>query len=147
MVSLCLPLEKVAGMMYWRIAARCTTLRNMYDLHESQSLPGIIKNLYNLRIDTLLLVIIVCVVSKLWGLLFQRESIIVGNATGRISGTKKFVSLSSSRQISWTPGTSAPPHGMKCTMSILEERRVSQMSLVTRSIVGIFVLWKSQNLS
>jgi hypothetical protein len=71
---------KAAQMTYWRAATRGTTLRKMYDLYESQSILGALKNLFHLRGDSLAIVSVLCLVSALRGPLFQR-AVMVDSAT------------------------------------------------------------------
>ncbi|KAF1850625.1 uncharacterized protein K460DRAFT_372824 [Cucurbitaria berberidis CBS 394.84] len=82
-------LAKAAEATYWRAAARGTTLRNMYDLYEFHSLVGAINNLVRLRGNRLAVVTLLCLVSALRGPLFQRASVVVGNATWKTSGVQK----------------------------------------------------------
>lgn len=79
-------LAKAAEFTFWRATARGTTLREMYDLYESQSLLGAVNNLVRLRGDKLAVVAMLCLVSALRGPLFQRASVVVSNATRTTSG-------------------------------------------------------------
>jgi hypothetical protein len=67
---------KAAQMTYWRAATRGNTLRKMYDLYESQSILGALKNLFNLRGDGVAIVSVLCLVSALRGPLFQRAAMV-----------------------------------------------------------------------
>jgi len=80
---------KAAELTYWRAAARGTTLRRMYDLYGSQTIMGAIKNLFHLRGDRLSVVSVLCLVSALRGPLFQRASMVEGNATRMTVGTQE----------------------------------------------------------
>jgi hypothetical protein len=82
-------LADAAAITYWRVAARGTTLRNMYDLYESQSFLGAIKNLVHLRVNRLAVVSILCLVSALRGPLFQRASVVMSNVTRYTSGMQE----------------------------------------------------------
>lgn len=76
-------------MTYWRTAARGTTLRKMYDLYESQSILGALKNLFRLRGDRLAVVSVLCLVSALRGPLFQRASTVDGNTIRHTVGKQE----------------------------------------------------------
>jgi hypothetical protein len=80
---------KAAELTYWRTAARGTTLRKMYDLYESQSILGALKNLFCLRGDGLAIVSVLCLVSALRGPLFQRASMVDGNAVRHTVGKQE----------------------------------------------------------
>jgi hypothetical protein len=80
---------KAAEMTYWRTAARGTTLRKMYDLYESQTILGALKNLFHLRDDGLAIVSVLCLMSALRGPLFQRASMVDGNAVQHIVGKQE----------------------------------------------------------
>ncbi|USP81703.1 hypothetical protein yc1106_08977 [Curvularia clavata] len=82
-------LAKAAEMTYWRTAAQGTTLRKMYDLYESQSILGALKNLFYLRGDGLAVVSVLCFISALRGPLFQRASMVDGNAVQYIVGKQE----------------------------------------------------------
>jgi hypothetical protein len=80
---------KAAELTYWRTAAHGTTLRKMYDLYESQAILGALKNLFCLRGDGLAVVSVLCLVSALRGPLFQRASMVDGNAVRHIVGQQE----------------------------------------------------------
>jgi hypothetical protein len=80
---------KAAQMMYWRAATRGTTLREMYDLYESQSILGALKNLFHLRGDGLAVVSVLCLVSALRGPLFQRASTVDGATLQHVVGKQE----------------------------------------------------------
>jgi hypothetical protein len=80
---------KAAEVTYWRTAIRGTTLRKMYDLYESQSILGALKNLFRLRADGLAIVSVFCLVSALRGPLFQRASMVDSNAVQDIVGKQE----------------------------------------------------------
>jgi hypothetical protein len=80
---------KAAEMTYWRTAARGTTLREIYDLYESQSILGALKNLFCLRGDGLAVVSVLCLVLALRGPLFQRASMVDGSAIRHTVGTQE----------------------------------------------------------
>jgi hypothetical protein len=80
---------KAAQMTYWRAATRGTTLRKMYDLYESQSIFGALKNLFHLRGDSLAIVSVLCLVSALRGPLFQRASMVDGATLQRVVGKQE----------------------------------------------------------
>jgi hypothetical protein len=80
---------KAAEITFWRTAARGTTLRSMYDLYESQSILGAIKNLSCLRGDKLAVVSVLCLLSALRGPLFQRASMIDSNAVRNTTGKQE----------------------------------------------------------
>ncbi|KAF1979695.1 hypothetical protein BU23DRAFT_636905 [Bimuria novae-zelandiae CBS 107.79] len=61
----------------------------MYDLYESQSILGALKNLFRLRGDGLSVVSVLCLVSALRGPLFQRASMVDGNAVRHIVGKQE----------------------------------------------------------
>jgi hypothetical protein len=82
-------LSKAGEMTYWRTAARGTTLRKMYDLYESQAVLGALKNLFRLRGDGLAVVSLLCLVSALRGPLFQRASMVDGNAVRHVVGMQE----------------------------------------------------------
>jgi hypothetical protein len=77
---------KAAELTYWRTAARGTTLRKMYDLYESQAIFGALNNLFCLRGNGLAFVSVLCLVSALRGPLFQRASMVDGNAVRHTVG-------------------------------------------------------------
>lgn len=79
-------LAKAAEITFWRRAARGTTLRDMYNLYESQSILGALKNILSLRGDKLAAVSLLCLVSALRGPLFQRASTIDGDAMLNTTG-------------------------------------------------------------
>jgi hypothetical protein len=79
-------LAKAAEKTFWTAVARGTTLRNMYDLYESQSFIGALVNLAYGRGNKLAVVSVLCVVSALRGPLFQRASVVVSNALLNTSG-------------------------------------------------------------
>jgi hypothetical protein len=81
---------RAAEMTYCRSAARGTTLRKLYDLYESQSILGALKNLFRLRGDGLAIVSVLCFVSALRGPLFQRASMVDGNAVRNTVGKQEF---------------------------------------------------------
>ena len=80
---------KAAEMTYWRAAVRGTTIRRMFDMYESQSILGALKNLFRLRCNSLAIVSVLCLVSALRGPLFQRASIVDGNAVQHIVGKQE----------------------------------------------------------
>ncbi|KAH5581680.1 hypothetical protein HBI24_130090 [Parastagonospora nodorum] len=80
-------LAKAAEITFWRRAARGTTLRSMYNLYEFQSILGALKNILCLRGDKLAAVSVLCLVSALRGPLFQRASMIDGNAMLNTTGS------------------------------------------------------------
>jgi hypothetical protein len=80
---------KAAEITFWRTAAHGTTLRSLYDLYESQSILGALKNLCRLRGDRLAFVSVLCLVSALRGPLFQRASTIDSNAMRNIIGKQE----------------------------------------------------------
>jgi hypothetical protein len=82
-------IAKAAEMTYWRTAARGTTLRKMYDLYESQSILGALKNLFRRRGDGLAVVSVLCFMSALRGPLFQRASMVDGNAVRHTVGKQE----------------------------------------------------------
>jgi hypothetical protein len=81
---------KAAEITFWRSVAHGTTLRSMYDLYESQSVLGALKNLFRRRGDKLAVVSVLCLVSALRGPLFQRASIIDSNAMRITTGKQEF---------------------------------------------------------
>lgn len=82
-------LANAAAVTFWSAAARGTTLRQMYDLYESQSFIGAIHNLVHLRGNRLAIASILCLVSALRGPLFQRASLIESNVIRATSGTQR----------------------------------------------------------
>jgi hypothetical protein len=62
----------------------------MYYLYESQSILGALRNLFCLRGDSLAVVSVLCLVSALRGPLFQRASIVDGNAIRHVVGNDEF---------------------------------------------------------
>lgn len=82
-------LADAAVITYWRVAARGTTLRHMYDLYESHAFVGAINNLVRLRPNKLAIVSVLCLVSSLRGPLFQRSSVVMSNVTRKTSGTQQ----------------------------------------------------------
>lgn len=80
---------KVAEITYWRTVAHGTTLRKMYDLYESQPITGALRNLFCLRGDSLAVVSVLCLMSALRSPLFQRASMVDGDAVRHIVGNQK----------------------------------------------------------
>jgi hypothetical protein len=80
---------KAAEMIFWRTAANGTTLRSMYTLYESQSILGALKNIFRLRGDKLAVISVLCLVSALRGPLFQRASVVDGNAMRNTTGKQE----------------------------------------------------------
>jgi hypothetical protein len=80
---------KAAEIVFWRTAANGTTLRCMYDLYESQTILGALKNILRLRGNELAVASVLCLVSALRGPLFQRASVVDGNAMRNPTGKQE----------------------------------------------------------
>ena len=80
---------KAAEMIYWRTASRGTTLRQMYDLYESQAILGALKNIFRLRGNQVVAVFVIYLLSALRGPLFQRASMVDSNSVHHIVGKQE----------------------------------------------------------
>jgi hypothetical protein len=78
-----------AEINFWRTTAHGTTLRRMYNLYESQSILGALKNIFRLQGDKMAVVSVLCLVSALRGPLFQRASIVDSNAMQNTTGKQQ----------------------------------------------------------